>query len=573
MRTPALAIVLLAVTGDASAQTGEAPMMLGHNGFSTTALLTVGEFVANIDGDMDYQLTGIPDGMGAIELDDNTIRVFVNHEFSQSRGTAFSLANGAEFPSGARVSIFDIDKRTLEIVRGGLGIARVIVDGGVELDPGNIDRYIADYSIINRLCSATMAGPADGLRDFIFFTGEETSGGRVWALDAATRTLYEIPAMGNGAWESAIVVPTVGTPAEGLTVVVLGDDSSGRPLYLYVGEQGPQDGGFLERNGLADGQLYALVTRTGANTNTEFAGTGRYVPCSWVALHSNNPSEDITGDGRINLADDIQNMRNLVAEAGAIGAFFFSRPEDVSVNPVYRHPRHAQVVLAATGRVTNLGDIDGDGINDIINDPWGTSYIVTIDLGALARGMPGDSSGNFRAGLRVAYDANEPDKQDFGIRNPDNLDWADDGFIYEQEDRSTSRFGDDSGIEASIWRLDPRNADAIRIAIMDRTAVPDGQVDTDPDDLGDWESSGIVDISEFLADAPGGSVFVFNVQAHSVRGGNIGRDNLVQGGQVLLLHANRESDNTQRFQLEGADESMSPFRSSLHDALGVGGDR
>lgn len=58
---------------------------------------------------------------------------------------------------------------------------------------------------------------------------------------------------------------------------------------------------------------------------------------------------------------------------------------------------------------------------------------------------------------------------------------------------------------------------------------------TDPDDLGDWESSGIVDISEFFGDAPGGSIFVFNVQAHSVRGGNIGRDNLVQGGQILVL--------------------------------------
>ena len=538
MRTHVFAIGLLAFGAGASAQTDEAPMMLGHNGYSTTALLTVGEFVANIDGGKDYQLTGLPDGMGAVELDDNTIRVFTNHEFSQSRGTAFSLANGAEFPSGARVSIFDIDKDTLEITRGGLGIARVVVDGGIELDPGNIDQYISDYSIINRLCSATMAGPADGLRDFIFFTGEETAGGREWALDAATRTLYEVPAMGNGAWESAIVVPTVGTPAEGLTVVVLGDDSTGRPLYMYLGEQGSQDAGFLERNGLADGQLYALVTRTGANTNTEFAGTGRYVPCSWVALASNNPSEDITGDGRINRADDIQNMRNLVAEAGAIGAFFFSRPEDASVNPVHRHPRQAQVVFASTGRVTNLGDIDGDGVNDMINDPWGTSYVVTIDLGAIARGDPGASGGNLRAGLRVAYDANEPDNRDFGVRSPDNLDWADDGFIYIQEDPSIGSFGDTSGIEASIWRLNPHNsrhARATRIGVMDRTAVPDGQFDTDPDELGEWESSGIVDISEFFDGAPGGSIFVFNVQAHSVRGGNIGRDNLVQGGQILML--------------------------------------
>ena len=67
MRTCVFAIGLLTFAPGASAQTDEAPMMLGQNGFSTTALLTVGEFVANIDGGMDYQMTGIPDGIAVAE--------------------------------------------------------------------------------------------------------------------------------------------------------------------------------------------------------------------------------------------------------------------------------------------------------------------------------------------------------------------------------------------------------------------------------------------------------------------------------------------------------------------------
>ena len=529
------ASALLALAGTAAtAQTTEDAMMRPLLGFGVNPLLTVGEFVTNIDGGDLYQVTGIPDGMGAMMMDEDTVRFFVNHEFTQSSGTPFTLANGAEFPSGARVSVFDFDIASGEIVAGGLGFTSVVMDGGVEIDPGNIGQYVADYFIINRLCSASMGTPdRDGYRDYIFFTGEETGGGREWALDAANRRLYEVPAMGNGAWENVITVPaTAETGLEGYTVVLLSDDSAGRPLYLYVGTKGDENAPFLERNGLADGQLYAWVADSGANTNTEFNGTGNTVGGTFVALTSNNPSTDITGDGMLNNDDDVQNMINLVTESGSIGAFFFSRPEDVAVNPIDtdRDPTTSETIFASTGRVTNLGDIDGDGTDDEINDPWGTTYVVTLDHDSITSGGP------IRADLTIVYDGNEADKQDFGIRSPDNLEWAGDGVSYIQEDRSIGEFGADSGVETSIWRLDAATFEAARVSVIDRSAVPSGQTDTDPNDLGDWESSGIVDVTDLVGGNDVGRVLLFNVQAHSVRGGPIDEDTLVQGGQILLMH-------------------------------------
>ena len=69
---------------------------------------------------------------------------------------------------------------------------------------------------------------------------------------------------------------------------------------------------------------------------------------------------------------------------------------------------------------------------------------------------------------------------------------------------------------------------------VDSGAIPSGLVDTRPADLGNWETSGILDVSR-LFDQPDGSLFIFDVQAHSLRGGTIGSENLVEGGQLSFL--------------------------------------
>jgi hypothetical protein len=82
--------------------------------------------------------------------------------------------------------------------------------------------------------------------------------------------------------------------------------------------------------------------------------------------------------------------------------------------------------------------------------------------------------------------------------------------------------------------LDPESGKLTRVAQVDRSALPEGQTDSEPDDLGNWESSGILDVSELFDEAPG-TRFIYGVQAHSVEDGIIADADLVQGGQLAFL--------------------------------------
>ena len=57
--------------------------------------------------------------------------------------------------------------------------------------------------------------------------------------------------------------------------LILGDDTASAPLYLYVGlKNALGDGSFLDRNGLAVGQVYVWVDNSGSLTPQDFAGEG-----------------------------------------------------------------------------------------------------------------------------------------------------------------------------------------------------------------------------------------------------------------------------------------------------------
>lgn len=80
------------------------------------------------------------------------------------------------------------------------------------------------------------------------------------------------------------------------------------------------------------------------------------------------------------------------------------------------------------------------------------------------------------------------------MRLPNNLDGSKDGKIYIQEDRSVSGLGLTSGEEAAVWQPDPKNGKFVRILQIDRSAVPTGQTDLVPGDIGNWESFSILDV-------------------------------------------------------------------------------
>ena len=75
-----------------------ASMLTGENGFSAVPIFTVGETFSGTTGALnsttagDYTPVGILDGLGAYELDANTVRVFANHELGANDGYAYEVS-------------------------------------------------------------------------------------------------------------------------------------------------------------------------------------------------------------------------------------------------------------------------------------------------------------------------------------------------------------------------------------------------------------------------------------------------------------------------------------------------
>ena len=83
----------------------------------------------------------------------------------------------------------------------------------------------------------------------------------------------------------------------------------------------------------------------------------------------------------------------------------------------------------------------------------------------------------------------------------------------------------------------------MRIAEVNRNAELTGTVDIAPNDLGNWENSGFIDMSALFNSRA--TILLINVQAHSKKGdlfgGNNASSELVEGGLMVLLRQLRHS--------------------------------
>ena len=569
-----------AMTTVAAAQTnddGFEAMAKGENGYTTSAIHTVGQTISETSGVLnpstagDYTPVGILDGLGAYALDDETIRVFANHELLNFRGNEYEVSDGegGTFSlKGARVSYFDIDKADKTIVDSGIAYNQIYdANGDIATDASIFSNEFEGFS---RFCSANLIeaerfGDGRGLASTVFFTGEEDGGGfnRVggaeWALDPETGSIWQLPALGRGAWENVTEIDT-GTTDH--IAMILSDDTSpfdfdgdeedeAVPLYLYVGEKQPDatlengEPDFPAINGLRDGKLYVWVAEDSSiNSPVEFNGSGSLAG-GFVEI-DNAPVEDeslFSDDGTTGYDEyGYKTQSALVQQAEMLSAFGFSRPEDVAVNP----EDGTEFVLASTG--VDTFDIDpatGNGV-----DTFGTIYTMKVDFSDIE---------NPTGDLTILYDGDaDPERQ---LRSPDNLDWADDGSIYVQEDEAEETtasedevlFGEDAANpnEAGIIKItrgEDGSASLQRVVTIDRSVVldpsiddPTAAVDVDAGDAGEWESSGIVDVSSLFDRRPG-TLFLFTVQAHGIEDqtetnedSRINDDDLVEGGQLLFL--------------------------------------
>ena len=499
--------------------TSQPPQLRGDTdatnvGWTGRALFSVADTVNG------YVPPGILDGIGAFALNDSTVRLLVNHELGFFEGHIYPLDTGLEL-RGARVSYFDVHRTRRILVDAGIAYDTIMDRAGnavvddVQINEGTSSLPGAG---IDRLCSSVFVSAGTfGLVDDIYFAGEETSSGQMFALDVFNRTLHAVPQMGRAAFEN-IAPLDPGTPDD--VAFLIGDDRQAAPLYLYLGRKNElNDGSFLDRNGLSRGDLFVWVADNGDRDPQAFNGTGNTRAGTFKKIPNFNlDNAGITGWDSLGYA--LQGSIDSFTQTA--GAFQFSRPEDVAVNPL----DGTQAVFASTGRGSRFPA-----------DDWGSTYLVDVDFS------------DTTATLTILYDGDDAGNglftgSDFGIRNPDNLDWASNGKIYIQEDRSTSinTFGGVSGVEASVWELDPVTGTAVRILEMDRSAIPNGLGDTSPTSVGAWESSGVLDVTTLFDSNVDEVVLAATVQAHTLRGSLIGGAQrglgLVESAQLLLLSSN-----------------------------------
>jgi hypothetical protein len=451
-------------------------------GVEVTPLLTTGD---SVNG---YRMAGVPDGLGAFDNGDGTFTVLMNHELRPTQGT--TRAHGSK---GAFVSKWVIDKATGNVVSGQDQIQTVFL-----YDPATAS-YVNATSAFNRFCSATLAeptaffNPATGLgtTERIFTNGEEAATGRAFAHVVSAGQSFELPGMGNLAFENVVPNPfpqdqtLVGAEDDGNRLFTsegagTGTQEPPSEVYFYVGQK-KSAGSVIDRAGLTGGVLSGLKVGNAANEAAVTSGD-RFT---------------LANLGDVSAWDDKQ----LQAASIANGVTQFRRPEDGSWDP-----SHPNVYYFVTTDVfagdTRLWKLTFD---DVRNPQGGGTIEIAQDSPASA---PGEMFDNVTV-------------------NPN-------GDVLVQEDPGNQAY------VARLWQHDASSGDLIPIAEHTLRLFDPAYAGPDKNFLTqDEESSGIIDVSSIL----GPGHYLADVQAHfainatTLRGFD-NPDELVEGGQLLLINTN-----------------------------------
>lgn len=258
----------LAAKGPSSSQSA---YLIGENGWTTQALLTVGD---NING---YRMAGIADGLGAYLNEKNELVLLMNHEFGNSAGIV--RAHGQK---GAFISEWRIDPASLKVL-GGRDLIRT-----THLQASGTPSF-------GRMCSADLPvvtafyNPATGMgtQNRIFMNGEENGPmGRVLAhiaTGAEAGHSYEITQMMQASWENILANPM---PQDQTVVIGLDDthpkskassklNADAGKLSVYVGFK-QKTGNDIDKAGLNNGQTYFIRVGAGGMETRDKALSGDF---------------------------------------------------------------------------------------------------------------------------------------------------------------------------------------------------------------------------------------------------------------------------------------------------------
>ncbi len=496
---PAAALSVVTVVPHASADAPfftSTPAMLTLDtsvpgGTSALPIISVGDTVGG------FTFEGIPDGIGAMPGSGGNAEVFVNHE--QSR---------VPFSGSADFDWASVSHLTLAPSGG-------VVAGSEPLP---------DSAGFQRFCSATMAGPNEGLPSYTFLTGEEApervavpagapygpdpayapandrQSGYSVVLDPVTGDFTQVAGLGRHNHENEMVLPG----GWDQIAILSGDDTFTPPapasqMYLYLAN----DVGEIWAD---QGTLWAFQT------------TGR----NGVKVNRANPLNNANDYSDISLGDHFQGRFIRVPTKIAKGltsaepqtalenwsnqnnVFQFIRIEDSAYDPRVGPGENPVMYFSDTGN------------GGVIESP--TTGQLTAGAGPYNRGRVFRmefSPDNPRkvTDLSILLDGNFSENPFAGnaLRAPDNIGMSDHSLMLQEDTTS------------QVSRVLRYDLDTGHWSVV--AAVNNQQ----------WESSGIVDASDFY----GAGTWLLDVQAHSI---NVEGPTLInginyktEGGQLILL--------------------------------------
>ena len=492
-----IAALVLATAASAAAQpvvdtgpnTVTAPYVIPvADGVQITSLLTVDDAGSAFDG---YELTGIPDGLGAVKSSRHGFTLFMNHEFNAMQGAVHRHGQ-----MGAYVSTFRIDSKSFAVEEG-----MDTIDPGVRFwnyvtqqyqtapSPGGTnprnpaDTFPAQGAAFARFCSGRLSVPGQfdlrhssrGYSGQIYFANEENGEeGRTFGV-LPDGTAQQLPRLGLASWENTL-------PAynRSETTLVIGDEDSGAgQLHVYEGVK-RSSGNAFDRAGLTNG-VHSVLDLVDETVSTDAQFRAKYGKGTPVAFDLAEVDWDQSGAR--------QNAE------GAAEGLSLNRIEDGAWDP-----RHPDTFYAFT---TEGGDTTP-------SEPG-----ITRDGGGLWKVTFEDIEHPRLGGtIELVLDGSEPPF----LNKPDNMDIDRRGNLLIQEDPGNN------GHVARIVAFNTRTGALGVVATFDPALFGVGS----PSLITiDEESSGIIDARDVI----GPRWFVFDAQVHKASPNPAS----VELGQLLVM--------------------------------------
>lgn len=447
-------------------------------------LLSAGDRVPRTSNpDEQFQMVGIPDGMGLYQAPGDSYVLYMNHELGNT--VLSEPIVGQPLNRGAIVSTLTLDGEG-RVTTADRAYATVWDENALVGPAADVNNTTPGFA---RFCSGSLSYKDAGFDRPIYLAGEESGGAGTFdglgglAIAIFDNELHTLPKFGRFPWENTLAQPKKGN---GTKTVLMGMEdgpaSTDNQLYMYVGKKERKTGSTpMRRNGLDNGLMYAFVSDTPGMTN-EIEFTSGSIEGHFEVIA--NP-EDLT---------DVQ----LEAASDALGAFGFIRTEDGAFDP--KNPDIFYFVTTGSATGNQLGRMYKMTLDSA--DPTGHAVIELI----------------YNADVLAAQGIDSP-------ISPDNIGVSTKYVMINEDGTTPSRTRMEAvGREGSIWRMDRSDQSMTRIAELN----PPGRDAIDVPVSGTWETTGIVEIPGL-----GKDTWLVNVQAHSPTAAPAA--NTVEDGQLLLM--------------------------------------